>query len=133
MNRPICIIDDDEDVREVMCFALEFEGIQTMTFGSATQAEAYLKNMTVNELPSLIIIDYMMPDMNGLEFIQHVTKKYPYSLGSIPLAICTARFSDELQGLPESVIQLPKPLDLSDLIAVAKKFYFTPGQICSSF
>lgn len=133
MNRPICIIDDDEDVRAVMCFALEFEGIQSMTFESAKRAEEYMLTLDPNALPCLIIIDYMMPDMDGVDFINLALNKYPDTIGSIPMALSTARLSEETQSLPSGVILLPKPLDLHDLISIAKKHYFQTGEACSSF
>lgn len=133
MKRPICIIDDDEDVRGVMCYALEFEGISSISFESALKAEEFLSKQSVEELPCLIIVDYMMPDMDGMDFINLVLNKYSKTIGSIPLALSTARMTDETQGLPESVILLPKPLDLHDLIGVAKKYYSMQAQTCSSF
>lgn len=133
MKRPVCIIDDDEDVRSVMCFALEYEDIQTISFESAQKAEEYLLTLDEASLPCLILVDYMMPDMDGVDFIQRALQKYPDTIGALPLALSTARISEETLALPPGVSLLPKPIDLVDLIAIAKKHYYVTRDACSSF
>lgn len=122
MSRAICVIDDDEDVRGVMCFALEFEGIKALPFASGIEAELALKNLSPTEYPGMIIVDYMMPDMDGVEFITRMMDLYPDTLGTIPMGLSTARFSDETSDLPERAFRLEKPVDLKEFIALAKKY-----------
>ena len=126
MNRPVCIIDDDEDVRGVMCFALEFEGIDSLPFSSGLEAEAFLSQAAAEELPCMIIVDYMMPDMNGIEFITRIFEKYPDTLAKIPIALSTARFSDETADLPEGALRLEKPVDLQTFISMARQYSNLP-------
>ena len=93
MNHPICIIDDVEDIRGVIEYALEFENIKTISFESAKLAEEHLSQLSPDDLPSLIIVDYMMPTMNGVEFISLLDEKYSETLGKIPLALSTRAIS----------------------------------------
>ncbi len=126
MSRPICIIDDDEDVRGVMCFALEFEGIKALPFASGLEAEEYLQKAPLENLPGLIIVDYMMPDQNGIEFIIRLFKEYPDTLAKIPIALSTARFADETADLPKGALRLEKPVDLNTFMGLAKKYSQAP-------
>ena len=126
MMHPICIIDDDDDVRGVMSFALKFEGMDTLAFESASHAEEKISKLAPENLPCLIIVDYLMPGMDGVEFISLLSKKYPDSLGKIPVALSTAYLSDGLWDFPSHVMRLPKPIELSDLVKIAKEFYLRP-------
>lgn len=122
MKRPVCIIDDDEDLRAAMCFALEFEGIPVVSLENGQRALEYLSTLTENEYPCLIILDYMMPEMDGLELIKLIKEKYPETLGSIPLALSTARDSldSELKKMIPEIKTLAKPLDLKEFLSLAK-------------
>ena len=124
MNRPICIIDDDEDIRAVMTYALEFEGMQSLPFGSAKNALEYLKQLDQDRLPCLIIVDFMMPDMNGAEFIDLLKTHYPNSLGKIPIVLSSARLVDETSYIPSSIRRLNKPVDLDSFYGMAREYYF---------
>lgn len=133
MSRPICIIDDDEDVRGVMCFALEFEGIQALAYKSGVEALAALKELKPHEYPGMIIVDFMMPDMDGVEFISKMVEDYPDTLGRIPMGLSTARFEDETQDLPERAFRLEKPVDLKEFIELAKKYSEIDSSYTSHF
>lgn len=133
MSRPICVIDDDEDVRGVLCFALEFEGLTPMPFSSGPEAEAALARLSASELPGMIVVDYMMPDMDGVEFITHMMETYPDSIGMIPMALSTARFEDETSTLPERAFRLEKPVDLKTFIDLAKRYSETDSSHTSHF
>lgn len=123
MNHPVCIIDDDEDVRGVMAFALEFEGIRSLPFESAQTAEEYLSRLSPDNLPCLLIIDYMMPGMNGVQFISLLQTKYPETLGKIPMALSTGHLADDVEGLPPNILRLEKPIELQYFLQIAKFHY----------
>ncbi len=133
MNRPICIIDDDDDIREVMSFALEFEDMKSLVFDSAKKAEEVLSKLPEDKLPCLLIVDYMMPDMDGVEFIKRLNSKYPDTLAKIPVALSTGFLSDEILGLPSSILRLEKPIDLQDFLVLAKQHYHVPEKPYSLF
>lgn len=62
----ILIVDDEYLIAEILSFALEDEGYLTVTAGSGQKALSVLDR----ERPQLIITDYMMPGMNGIEFAE---------------------------------------------------------------
>lgn len=125
MKNLVFIIDDDDDVREVMCFALEFEGIKTLSFSDAVKATEYLRHLTPSQYPQLIVVDFMMPEMNGIEFIEHLRTHYPKTLARIPLALSTAR-DDIHKKIPAEVKLLAKPIDLGDFLGTVKGHLETP-------
>lgn len=71
----IFIVDDDQEDLEMLTISLEAYRIRTLTFRSGSAMIAYFEKAEVfNELPSLIILDYSMPIMNGIETLIKVKK-----------------------------------------------------------
>ncbi len=125
MTHPICIIDDDDDVREVMTFALEYEGMAAIKFNRASLALEALAGMKQDEYPCLIFVDYLMPEMDGLDFISKLKEKYPKTLGKIPVVLSSAGLFDESESLAHEVLRVPKPIDLYAFIELARKYYYS--------
>ncbi len=131
---PVLIIDDDQDVRSVLCFALESEGIPTIELESAKKALEYFDQGLPDPYPSLIIVDFMMAGMTGIEFIKILRGDFSETLGKIPIVLSTGRCSFEMvdEGLPEGVLVLEKPLDLTHFLSVVKEHY-SEKPLLSSF
>ena len=125
MTHPICIIDDDDDVREVMTFALEYEGLAAIKFNRASLALEALAAMNQDEYPSLIFVDYLMPEMDGLKFISQLKEQYSKTLGKIPVVLSSAGLFDESESVPQEVLTVPKPIDLYAFIELARKYYYS--------
>lgn len=66
----ILIVDDDEDIREILTMYLENEGYKITVSSNGTQALEYA--YAIN--PDLIILDMMMPDLDGIEVCQELRK-----------------------------------------------------------
>jgi CheY-like chemotaxis protein len=87
MNRNILIVDDEEDVRAIAKLGLEMgAGWNVLTASSGQEA----LNVAVNHKLDVILLDMMMPDMDGRATLQQlkanpVTKK-------IPVILLTAKF-----------------------------------------
>ena len=109
----VLIIDDDPDLLEATSFALENEG-----FGIATarHGEEALQRLRVGEPPAIVLLDLMMPVMNGWQFLEEVAK-VP-SLKAIPVVVLTAGARVEVSGAVEV---LHKPVDLGLLIEVVER------------
>jgi len=123
MNKSICIIDDDEDVREVLCYALESDGFKVQAFEDAQVALVSLKSLSKENYPNLILLDFMMPGMDGVAFINLIRHEYAASIGTIPLVISTARGSlDRETNIPLDVKIISKPMDLDKLLALANSY-----------
>lgn len=119
--KSILVIDDDVDIREVLVFALESEGFTVSSAENGRIGLDALLNASPAEHPGLIIVDYLMPEMDGIEFIKTIKAEHAESLGRIPIIISSAMgtaVSDEVEHL-EGVIKLFKPMDLDDLLKIA--------------
>lgn len=114
-------------------FALEFEGINTVAMESAKKALDYLSLGSPDQYPCLIIVDFMMADMTGIEFIKKVRSDFATTLGKIPVALSTARCRYELssEGMPADILLLEKPLDLAQFLKVVKEYYSDSPQVSS--
>ncbi len=74
-EKPILLIDDEEDVLESYRMALKFDGITNcILLADSRNAFATLENTDV----SLAVIDLFMPDVKGEEILSHVREKYPH-------------------------------------------------------
>src|SRR5689334_24744520 len=62
---PVLIVEDDEDLREMMAQLLTLEGFQTATVANGREALEYLHEASA---PDVILLDLMMPVMDGWEF-----------------------------------------------------------------
>src|SRR5262245_21137897 len=83
---PVLIVDDDPDIREVLAEALVDLGFEVVTAVHGRDALKLLQRMAIR--PSAILLDLMMPVMDGYGFLEERTKDI--ALRSIPLAIVTA-------------------------------------------
>lgn len=120
MRKNVVVIDDDEDVRDVIVFALESHGMKVIPFTNGR--EGFDGLVQSKELPGLVIVDYLMPEMDGITFINRLRSEHPERFKSLPIAVSSAmgKSDPELMKIPD-LIYLHKPMDLDDLVAIAKK------------
>jgi CheY-like chemotaxis protein len=111
--RTVLIVDDDPDLLEATSFALENEGFGIET---ARHGEEALQRLRVGNRPAVVLLDLMMPVMNGWQFLEEVAK-VP-SLKAIPIVVLTAATRVEVSGAVEI---LHKPVDLGLLIGVVER------------
>ncbi len=92
MGVSILIIDDDDLLRRSLAFSLEQAGFETRTAAAAEDAIA----MTAQRRPDIILLDIMLPGMDGLEALRYFRNKI-----GVPVIFLTARRRefDEVLGL----------------------------------
>lgn len=90
-GKKILIVDDEPDILEILSYNLRKEGFQIET---ANNGEEGLKKALV-VLPDLIILDIMMPQMDGVEVCRHIRNQR--SLDGTLVAFLTAREEDYSQ------------------------------------
>ena len=110
--KKILVIDDDKNIREALQAYLEFEGFKVKVAANGLEALELLK---IIEKPCLILLDLMMPIMNGWEFAKELEKEH--ELGKIPIVVVSA-FSDRAAEIKVRGL-LSKPLDMDKLIGHA--------------
>lgn len=117
MPDSILIIEDDEDIRELIRFNLSREGHRVL---SAEDGESgYVK--AINNQPGIILLDLMLPKMNGIKVCE-LLRKNPKTV-SIPIIMITAKASDSdiVKGLSCGADDyITKPFSLSVLLARIK-------------
>lgn len=83
----ILVVEDDPDTAELIRFALEEQGYKVMVSNSAPQAEEHWGKFS----PHLVITDYMMPGMTGMELVHYLRDRV-----LVPIIVYTAYPSDTL-------------------------------------
>jgi CheY-like chemotaxis protein len=113
-RRALCVVDDDADIREVLSDVLTFAGYEVIL---ADDGQSALERLRARKNGCrLILLDLMMPRMNGWEFRRR--QLADPALASIPVMLLTgagtaAKAIDELRV--EMTIE--KPFDLDALLA----------------
>jgi two-component system alkaline phosphatase synthesis response regulator PhoP len=87
----ILLVDDEQDILEIVGYNLSQEGYQIVTASNGKEAIVKAKK----ELPHLIIMDVMMPEMDGMEACENI-RKMP-ELNNVIIAFLTARNEDYSQ------------------------------------
>ncbi len=116
-HKSIAVVDDEPDIIELVMHHLKKEGFQVETFSEARGLLEYLRNHLVD----LIILDLMLPDIDGLDVCRILKKNERTAL--IPIIILTAK-GDE----PDRVVGLElgaddyvvKPFSPRELVARVK-------------
>lgn len=87
----ILLVDDEQDILEIVGYNLSQEGYKIVTASNGKEAIAVAKK----ELPQLIIMDVMMPEMDGMEACENI-RKIP-ELANVIITFLTARSEDYSQ------------------------------------
>jgi len=90
-NTKILLVDDEPDILEIVGYNLAQEGYQIITAENGKEAVEKAKK----EIPSLIIMDVMMPEMDGMEACEQI-RKIP-ELNNVIITFLTARSEDYSQ------------------------------------
>ncbi|MBQ2872263.1 response regulator [bacterium] len=118
-SKKILIVDDEQDIVETLKFILEAQGY---TCFCAYNGEDGL-NQAKEIMPDLIILDVMMPKINGYKISRLL--KYDNKYKNIPIIMVTARSQeqDKLIGEETGVNEyISKPFELDEILAVVKKY-----------
>lgn len=119
-NRQILVVDDDEDCRTMVRTILESSDFEVTDGANGKEALDILEKM--EELPALIVLDVMMPELNGYQVVERM-KQNP-KLQNIPIMMVTAKASDEdvIEGYKTYAVDyyITKPFNTRQLLAGIK-------------
>jgi CheY-like chemotaxis protein len=117
--RPDCVlvVDDDPDICEVIQTVLELHGHRVVTAGDGAEALARLR---AGVHPCLIILDLMMPRMNGFEFREE--QERDPALRGIPVMILSGDGRAEAKAVALGTEGLRKPVELGVLLEAVGRF-----------
>src|SRR3989304_4591828 len=113
-DNKILVIDDELAIVDIVTEALESEDFQVIGASNGVEGLERLHN----ENPELVILDVLMPGMDGWEVLRRV--EADPSTAGVPVIMLTALGSDEdiLRGLEEGAVEyITKPFHLQDLVA----------------
>ena len=115
MNKTLLVVEDDEDLRELMCRALEREGYRVATASDGEEALSVLAGLGGS--PCLVVLDLVMSGMNGWDFFSAL-KANP-ALRDVPIVIHSSVPNDAPDGASKV---LQKPFGIDRLIAVVNEY-----------
>ena len=113
---PVLIVDDDVDIRETLTEILEGRGFEIVSAANGLEALKLLGSLATT--PSAILLDLMMPIMDGYEFLEQVAKDP--ALAAIPVAVITAGHRVDRERLGTDTLIVPKPIDVPRLVTLLR-------------
>lgn len=116
-NEKILIVDDEAAIREMISIALDLAGYECLEAEDALQAH----HLVVDERPALILLDWMLPGMSGIELARRL--KRDENTSEIPIIMLTARGEEDnkIQGLDAGADDyITKPFSTRELVSRIK-------------
>ena len=113
----IYIVEDDKNIREIEMFALKNSGYAVEEFENAKS----FFSRTVEKVPDLVLLDIMLPDMDGLDIVKKLRSR-PDTV-RVPIILVTAKTTelDKVKGLDIGADDyLTNPLGVMELISRVK-------------
>lgn len=108
----VIIVDDDEDLLKLLASSFKSKGFEVKTFATGKEGLSYLTQQKNLTHAALIILDRMLPDMDGIDILKDLKSK---SSSNVPVLILSVLSSekDVLSGLKKGAIDyVAKPFSL---------------------
>ncbi len=124
MPRKILAVDDEKNIAKLVQTVLERAGFQVVTAYDGKEALQKI----ASEHPDLVILDVMMPYMDGFEVLQ--TMRRNAGTRDIPVIMLTAKSADQdvFRGWQSGVdLYLTKPFNPNELVSFVKRIFKTDG------
>jgi CheY-like chemotaxis protein len=119
-GKTVLVVDDDEDLRETIAMALEEESYRVLTASNGRRALEVLAQEKPEDI-SCIVLDWMMPEMGGEEFLQHLNEDRA-DFSRVPVVVATAMgLSVQKDKILYPVSRIQKPMELEELYRVLEK------------
>ena len=113
-QKTILIVDDEQPIREILVYNLKKEGYNVIEASDGVTA----LNIALEQYPDLILLDIMLPKMDGLSVCKRIKNSY-----NVPILMLTAKDSeiDKILGLELGADDyITKPFSVRELIARVK-------------
>jgi len=113
-HRTILIVEDEQAIREMIAFQLSRAGYKTLEAGDCRSARALIADCR----PDLAVIDWMLPDMSGLELTRMLKRDENFDDLGIIMLTAKAAERDKISGLKGGADDyITKPFSSAELIA----------------
>jgi two-component system alkaline phosphatase synthesis response regulator PhoP len=117
----IVIVDDDEDLLKIMTYGFQLEVFEVITFKDGKEALKILLDENYIKDVDLLILDRLMPDIDGIDILRELTKQHAKN---VPLVLILSVFSTDKEvakGLQLGAVDyISKPFKLNLLMDKAK-------------
>lgn len=123
--KKILLVEDDKGISDFLICELNHEGFTTILAETGRQALEKFES----ENPDLILLDVMLPEMNGLEVLRRIRK-----ISKVPVILETARGEtiDKINGLNEGADDyIAKPFETEELLARINALFRRIDYVCS--
>jgi DNA-binding response OmpR family regulator len=111
----ILIIDDERDYAEILKERLVFKGYEVIVAYDGTTGLALVKEWE----PDLVLLDIMMPEMDGFETARQLRSEHPFGAAKIIFVTAFGREPDEAQRkIIGSSPVVRKPFEMSELLSI---------------
>jgi DNA-binding response OmpR family regulator len=119
-KRKILVVDDDQDLFEMVKEGLELQG-DRYEVDQAKNGEECFHTLTHDKLPNLILLDIMMPGINGWDVLARIRQNQTWS--KIPVVFLTAKADETSKGLGNLTADdyVVKPFSFTELKRVLSK------------
>lgn len=119
MSKKVLIVDDEQDIVETLKFVIEAKGYECLCAYDGEEGLMLAKQ----EMPDLIILDVMMPKINGFKISRLL--KYDNKYKDIPILMVTARSQDEDKIIGEETgvnEYITKPFEIDEIMDKIDKY-----------
>ena len=113
----IYLVEDDSSIRELIVYTLNSTGLEAEGFERPTE----FWEKVDEKIPSLVMLDVMLPEENGIEILKKLRKNY--STEYVPIIMVTAKTSeyDKIKGLENGADDyIGKPFSMMEMVARVK-------------
>ena len=119
MLKTVLVVEDDESIRETLQEILQVEGYKVET---ATDGREALDRLAQAPLPSLILLDLMLPNVNGWQVIEELRQDPQTKGAAVPIVITSAAGDIAAATAKKVEGYLKKPIQLEQLLKTVEKF-----------
>ncbi len=120
-GRPILLVEDDADIRGMISQLLELEGYRVEVCANGADALVVLRASAPGDMPGLILLDLMMPVMNGWQF--RAEQALDPGLDEIPVVVMSGDGRVTERAPPVRAASfLKKPVDLDVLLETIRRY-----------
>lgn len=122
MSNLIMVVDDSLTVRKILEVSLKRTGFEVVTFNNGIDAIQALSTAALPRLPDVIILDVMMPKLNGYAFARMLRSKS--FLRHIPIVMLTSRdgMVSQLRGrIAGANVYLTKPFKAHEVVSTVQR------------
>ena len=125
-KKKILVVEDEKAIADILVFNLQREGYDTLVAYDGTEG----LRCALEEAPDLILLDVMLPGMDGFEVLGHIREKH-----DTPIIMLTAREeeTDKVLGLELGADDyITKPFSMRESQHAAHSFGRGAGKACSA-